>query len=251
MTAARTPAQCFGLAPGEYAAVRRAARAMARAMARRVRNPLVTAAEVETAAISELARAPRYDGSTAPTTWAHPYLRRGAVGALRDYDALPRGARRRAAAIQAWADAFETAHGRRPTSEEAVGAFMPATRSATHRTRSRRDLAALVHHAEAFRLPGSHADGWTDPRDRDGAPPDGAVERESDAAMVPRLLALLAPRERAIVRAYFLDGLTMRAIGADHGLTEARVCQLVKGSLAAMRAAAHRAGYGAPLPLAA
>lgn len=60
-------------------------------------------------------------------------------------------------------------------------------------------------------------------------PIDDTDEYESAADEV--LAPYLSQRDREIVRLYFLEDLTMKAIGRRLGLSESRVCQIVNGVL--------------------
>lgn len=71
--------------------------------------------------------------------------------------------------------------------------------------------------------------------------------------LVARLLARAHPREREVLTAVYLDGLGLAEVGARMGITESRVCQIVKEGAARIRAAwttAARAPGGTRTPTA-
>ena len=67
----------------------------------------------------------------------------------------------------------------------------------------------------------------------------GPVEDRDEAE---RLMRKLAPRERKIVLRHFFAELSMRAVAAEFGLSESRICQLIGAASDKMRLVADGIG---------
>lgn len=110
---------------------------------------------------------------------------------------------------------------REPTQEE-LAAEMGVDLPALHRMRGLTARTALVPLDD---LADDHGDvGWIAP-DHD-ADPSAGLRRRGHVAGVGRLVDRLPGRERAVVRLYYWEDLTMREIGGILGLTESRISQI-------------------------
>jgi len=65
--------------------------------------------------------------------------------------------------------------------------------------------------------------------------PEAALHEAEVREIVARALGALRERERTVVISYFYRGLLLREIAADHGLTEGRISQILRHSLARLR----------------
>jgi RNA polymerase sigma factor FliA len=154
----------------------------------------------------------RIDRGFAPSTFLSRRIRGAMLDELRALDELGRPCRRGLNRCKQLRDEL----GRDPTPEE-LG-------EATGRGAAvGRDILVLAHSRRLFQVD------WL-----------AALGRERDTVDVEDvrryLLRGLSARERACVSEYFFNGRTMRQVGAELGIAESRVSQLITGALARLRA---------------
>ncbi len=166
----------------------------------------------------------RFDPSRSVPFKAYAEIRiKGAiVDALRGDDWVPRSVRRKQARLRHAVSRLRARLGRAPTrSELAAELELDLDR-----------LEQLLQEADAHRLLSLDA-----PVDDDGTPladrisDDEAplVDRWCDAELrqeVREAIGNLPGKEGAVVAAYYLQGMTLKEIGARLGVTESRACQL-------------------------
>ena len=85
------------------------------------------------------------------------------------------------------------------------------------------------------------ADGIADPS---ATIADERQALEEDASELWELVDELSPRQRTVVEMSFLEERTLRDIGEALGVTESRVCQIMKRSLEVLRRLAQERDYG-------
>lgn len=152
--------------------------------------------------------------------YALPRIRGAMLDELRAMDWVPRLVRRRAAEQADSRARVEARHGRAATDAEVADDLgLTAENYARHaRDAAVVGVTSLCRQAEAAA------------RDDDMA----AALREQDLRRVAK--RGLMPREKLLVRLYYVEGLTLAAIGRRLGLSEPRVCQMHADVLGRMRA---------------
>jgi RNA polymerase sigma factor for flagellar operon FliA len=156
----------------------------------------------------------RFDPARGVSFGAYAAIRiRGAVmDELRHHDFLPRAVRRRQ-------HQFEQAHlqARREgtsTSDAALGARLGVAGESLAGWRDDAQVTFVSVEEATDQVP--------DPR----APADAQLDQHQRVHQVRRVLGTLPKRLQTLLSLYYLEGLTLRDIGALLGVTESRVCQL-------------------------
>ncbi|QIN84604.1 sigma-70 family RNA polymerase sigma factor [Rubrobacter tropicus] len=156
---------------------------------------------------------------------------------VRKADPLPRSARSRARAAEAARASLRQTLGRAPTEEEVAAAL--GTQPRLLRNLARRELASVrpasldapvFPSADTATGAGLHAL-LADPTDD----PQEALDRSEERERVAGALDALDERSRLVVTAYFYRGMKLREIGAELGLTEGRISQILRAALDALR----------------
>lgn len=157
--------------------------------------------------------------------YAEARIRGAMLDELRAGDTLTRHARRRLGAITRAVRAIESSSGR-PASDEEIAKALGIALSEYQRVTG-----------ELVRAPGLLRAGELDPDLVDSNDPDPAamcMERELHARLSTALDALPA-RTREIVQLYYVEDRTQAEIGRMLGITESRVCQILRKALATLR----------------
>lgn len=161
----------------------------------------------------------RYDARTGVAFWsfAAPRVRGAVFDGLRARDSVSRRVRTAQRAIDATSDGLAQQLGRVPTASECATAR--GWSHAQHATHTHElALATPTYFDEAY-----------------GSASDDATEALDARDAVRRALRTLDARARFIVIAHDLQGVPMRTIAAQLGVSEGRVSQLRTRALAAMR----------------
>jgi RNA polymerase sigma factor FliA len=160
----------------------------------------------------------------------------GAVlDALRACDWAPRSVRAKARAVEAATAVLTQTLGRRPSITELSSTLGMGERELA-------DLLGRVHRAVVLTLDqpvvtddGDDASMLDVLRDRTAAEPDELLEARELRAYVMDAVELLPARQRFVVEAYFLQGLTSEEIAEVLGVTESRVSQIRTEALQMLR----------------
>ena len=166
-------------------------------------------------------------------TYAISKIRWSILDELRKTDPLPRTARLRAGRVERVRCELAQLYGRSPTEGE-VAATLGVT-LADHRAFLERVARSTVGSLEA--RGGGHVEGGLHElvADHLAADPERAVERSELRALLVRAIQDLGEQERIVTTFYYYEGLTLREIGGALGLTEGRISQILKASLARLR----------------
>jgi RNA polymerase sigma factor for flagellar operon FliA len=159
-------------------------------------------------------------------------IRGAMVDYLRGIDPVSRAVRRKHNALEAKRAELRNRLGRAPTREEMARGL----------ELSPQNYDEMVEAAQLFSLISSDT-----PLDEDGGATIGDqlsgheptveeawVERELTEEMLAALTNL-PERERMVVSKFYLDGRTLKEIGAELGVTESRACQIAKAGTSRMR----------------
>ena len=173
-------------------------------------------------------------------TYAIHRVRWRVLDELRKTDPLPRSARSRARAAEAARASLQQTLGRAPTEDEVASSL--GTQPRLLRDLARRTELASGRPAslDAPVVPsantaleagvGLHAL-LADPTDD----PQAALDRSETRERVAGALGALDERSRLVVTAYFYRGMKLKEVGAELGLTEGRISQILRASLDALR----------------
>lgn len=160
-------------------------------------------------------------------TYCRLRVRGAMIDFLRQQDWIPREARNRGHRLHEQIDALEEKLGRRPTDLELA-------------RRLKMDLASLrtalgelsfgsivpMTATDVGKNGSGDADGGEDRQQSlltDETEPSDILYRREIYKVVEQQLT---PVERRLVKAYYFDGLTLKAIGKKEGISESRVCQI-------------------------
>jgi RNA polymerase sigma factor FliA len=149
-------------------------------------------------------------------TYAIMRINGAILDALRSLDWAPRTVRRRARELERAHEALEAELGRAPTDDELAG------RLGT----SLRDLDRLRQHvrgASVGSLDEAHSCDALADEDGDVA---AGIERDEARAELVAAVESLPPHERTVIRRYYFNGETLRAIKAELDVSESRVSQI-------------------------
>ncbi|HWD55722.1 MAG TPA: FliA/WhiG family RNA polymerase sigma factor [Acidimicrobiales bacterium] len=165
-------------------------------------------------------------------SYAIPRIKGAIVDGLRAIDWVPRSVRTKARAIQQASAHLEVTLGRVPTQSE-VAAELEMTAPAFHRARREVDSVRVLaldeqqRDAERTVLADSVADdSW--------GPTDTFEDKEAKATLAA-VIEGLPERERSVVKMYYYEGLSLKAIGGVLGVSESRACQMHTKALREMR----------------
>jgi RNA polymerase sigma factor FliA len=164
----------------------------------------------------------RLTGGANPKT----FLAFRVVGEIKDFlrsqDYLKRTERRALTRVERWVES-QFAAGRRVTDDDIVAEFGKLPMASEPRS-----LATIVAQGQRDSLTIGEC---------------LVARAETDSRVTPELLRNLSRNERLIVLLY-ADGVTMKQIGRELGLSESRVSQMVKELRPRLHASALRYGYG-------
>jgi RNA polymerase sigma factor for flagellar operon FliA len=174
----------------------------------------------------------RYDPSRGNfASYAIPRIRGAIVDALRANDFLPRSVRSDLRIVEEADREASALTGEHLTMEETVKiTSLPKHRIVQARSASHVTVVPLEHTGS----PNGDKPGLVEVVDGDPTPLE-RVEREDMVAELAWLVERLPEREKLIVSLHFVEGLTMREIGAVLSISESRVCQLQARALHRLR----------------
>lgn len=200
-------------------------------------HPLADPHDLEGAALLGLLQAlDSYDPARGTQFITHAWRRvQGAlVDYLRSIDVLSRQRRRLLAEAQEAAETLRQALGEEPHDQDVadyLGIPLAEYHALLMEAQSRFALSMdrpQGDEADAQRLGDTLADD-------DAADPLAQTEHRSAVEAVERLLPRLPQRDRTILALYYVEGLTLKEIGAVLGISDARVSQLMGRSLLRLR----------------
>jgi RNA polymerase sigma factor FliA len=169
-------------------------------------------------------------------TYAISKIRWSILDELRKADPLPRSARLRAQRIEQARYDLTQRFGRSPTESEIATTLGVSV--ADHRAFAERMARSHVGSLEARCGVESAENSLHDLlADHLAADPVRAAERAEMKAVLIRALEGLGEQQRIVTTFYYYEGLTLREIGGTLGLTEGRISQILKASLARLREA--------------
>jgi RNA polymerase sigma factor for flagellar operon FliA len=204
-------------------------RRMARIMKRRL--PCVVGQDdlVQFGLLGLLQAAQRYNGPREEFRYfARPRIRGAIIDGLRETDSAPRRLRRNARHLRLCVSRLEQALSRAPTGRE-IAAEMQLTLAQYHRLVQEQDAHKSVdpYSAEQHEVPFQDSAAQADP-----------LYLLVDQCNRRRLLAALSElpeRLRRMLKLRLDDGLELRRIAVLFGVTESRVCQLLRDAAARVR----------------
>jgi RNA polymerase sigma factor for flagellar operon FliA len=175
----------------------------------------------------------RWEPSARFETYAYTRIRGAIYDELRRLDWLPRRVRRHVVSYNRAADDITAQLGRTPLRAEVLDAACidePSERAAAIAGVA---TAQLLHHDRGVVGAGSEESELVnlDP----SLEPEHHVETVSDRLQLQRAIAELNPRQRAVVSLHLVAGLSQRQVASLIGVTESRVCQIVKQALGRLR----------------
>jgi len=179
------------------------------------------------------------DRGTRFETYAFGRVRWRVLDELRKADPLPRSARSRVRAAEAARTSLRQTLDRAPTDDEVAAAL--GTRPRPLRDLVRRELASrrpasLDAPVAPSGSTASEAGAGLHAFLADSADdPQAAFDRSETRERVAEALDVLDERSRFVVTAYFYQGMKLREIGAELGLTEGRISQILGATLDALR----------------
>jgi RNA polymerase sigma factor for flagellar operon FliA len=159
-------------------------------------------------------------------------IRGAMLDELRRLDAMSRGSRRAAKLMAVARRTVEQRLGR-SASEEEIAAELGVD------LKSYRSTCALVasNHAPVYfsALGNEDDDGLRDVVDPSNEMPEAFSARSQMSAIIAEQIAALPERTRAVMMGLYVEGRTLKEIGVALGVTESRVCQIHKETLAELR----------------
>lgn len=173
-------------------------------------------------------------------TYAFSRVRWRVLDEIRKADPLPRSARSRARDAEAARASLRQTLGRTPTEGEVASSLgkQPrllrdlARRTALASGRPASLDAPVVPSANTATEAGAGLHALlADPTDD----PQAALDRSETRERVAGALGALDERSRLVVTAYFYRGMKLREIGAELGLTEGRISQILRAALDTLR----------------
>ncbi len=167
-------------------------------------------------------------------TYAISKIRWSILDELRKTDPLPRTARLRAQRVERVRCELAQRYGRSPTESEVAGTL--GVSLTDHRAFLERVARSKVASLEA-RCGGEPVEGGLHEvvADHLAADPARAAESSELRALLVRAIEGLGEQERVVTTFYYYEGLTLREIGCALGLTEGRISQILRASLARLR----------------
>jgi RNA polymerase sigma factor for flagellar operon FliA len=163
-------------------------------------------------------------------------IRGAIIDELRAMDWAPRSVRSKHRAIETAASKLENELRRTPDDTE-MAAELGMTEN--HLARSRREVSLVGIRALDELLPGSSelGSGTTlgDTVPGGGHDPAAEVESQETSYLLADAIGRMPDRERLVLALYYYESLTLAQIGNALGVTESRVCQIHRKSIAALR----------------
>jgi RNA polymerase sigma factor for flagellar operon FliA len=168
-------------------------------------------------------------------TYAIPRIKGAIIDELRAIDWVPRSVRTKARAVEHAVTHLEATLGRTPTDAE-VATQLEMTPDAFHKAMRKISSVGIMALDEVQRS-GEHSDRSTlgeSLPDRGEGPLEVFEAKESKEALLVAVDGM-PERERAVLKMYYYDGLTLTEIGGVLGVTESRVCQIHTKALRQLR----------------
>lgn len=180
----------------------------------------------------------RYDPATGVPFARYAALRiRGAIiDSTRTRDFSTRGVRRRARELQQATDRLRADLGRPPTDEELAGA-LERSPAEVDRIRAEADAGTVLQLDRLVQDEGDEGTSLGDlitETDRELLP-EAHLEHRDTIGLLRTAIALLPDRQREVIERYYLAGELLRDIAEHHGVSEARVSQIRREAVAAIR----------------
>jgi RNA polymerase sigma factor for flagellar operon FliA len=161
--------------------------------------------------------------------FAHHRITGAVLDEIRSHDKLTRPSRRRARALDTVREKLTRRLNREPTDVEVADAAGEAI-DTFHKRSARQQAQAVVH------LEDLGTDDWQRlVSDDSPSALDGLCEQEQSESLAAAM-ATLPERVRRILDLYYREEMSYREIGQLLGVTESRICQLVKSAHAQLRA---------------
>ncbi len=151
-------------------------------------------------------------------------LRGAMLDEMRKGDPLSRRIRRRARQVDQVSAAFEARHGRLPTDAEIGGHLGITAASACDARILARTTAVRAHDVDQDDVAGPG-----------GADPETNTHRGQRLERFHAAVGELPARQQKVVELYFGEDLTLRQIGEQFGVTEARISQILTGAVKELR----------------
>jgi len=198
-------------------------------VARQVASRLPSSVEVEelvgAGTVGLVDAMSRYDESRCDRFEAYAEIRvRGAIlDQLREMDWVPRSARAKARRLDDEGRRLQQALGRAPDASELAEA-LGTTSASVERMRRDVDSAGVVRGQSLDEHAGSRE-----------AEPEFLFEQRELRGRLTEALVQLSTRQRHLLDLYYVRQLKLREIGDTLGVSESRVCQLLKEIVARMR----------------
>jgi RNA polymerase sigma factor for flagellar operon FliA len=160
------------------------------------------------------------------STYALPRIRGAILDAIRAAHPLPRSLQKLSSDIEKATSALYSSLGRSPTKPELaeqlglpLEELLAAARASSIRVVSLESLADMTVNGSAEKL--------TEMADDDpGIDPDLVAQRDLLRRRLRAAVAQLPPREREIVRLYYIESRSLKSIGGAMGISESRASQL-------------------------
>ncbi|HUR36555.1 MAG TPA: FliA/WhiG family RNA polymerase sigma factor [Terriglobales bacterium] len=174
---------------------------------------------------------PRRDASLA--TYAHYRIRGAILDSLRTQDWAPRRLRRFAREMEAARQSLALALGRPPNDLETTQRLNLSLPTFHEQRRLIHTLALATYDDSQSERDAADLDSLPA---KEPSPLQGlhAAERQ---LVLSRAIHALPPRERQVIRLYYLEEMTMKQTGAAMGVTESRICQMHSSAMARLRKA--------------
>lgn len=210
-------------------------RKVAHGMVRRMPTHVDVADLISAGTIGLMDALAKYDPSRNDNFEAYAELRiRGAIfDELRHLDWVPRSVRTKSRSLNETTRALETELGR-PAALEEIAAAMNLSIEALHELRDDATARGMSSLDDLMSTVGEAHLGAAVQDDEDTL---GRLCQHETTVALARAVETLPERERQIIALYYLEGLKQKEIGALLGVTESRVCQLMKRAQKALAVA--------------
>lgn len=174
------------------------------------------------------------------STYALPRIRGAILDALRDAHPLPRSLQKVSSDIEKAVSVLYGDLGRSPTKLELalhlgvpLDELLATSQAASIRVVSLENLADVTVNGSSEKL--------TEMADDDpGVDPDTVAQRDLVRRKLRSAIDSLPPREREIVRLYYIESQSLKSIGAALGISESRASQLRHRAIKRLRSALWR-----------
>jgi RNA polymerase sigma factor FliA len=187
---------------------------------------------VQAGMVGLLEAAERYSGSVSFETYARHRIRGAILDSVRKYDWRPRSHHRHTREINAAKSSIENETGATAKSADVVAA-LGWSNKAYHRALQD---SASIQLLSLDELRGPEGELECDALFESSANPADEVEQKDWHRAVASAIEGLSKRERAILLLYYDGEYSLRAIGTRCGLSESRVCQILRQSIRRLRA---------------